>query len=308
MEGKRNGPDRSGGWISKDPTNVRMRAREKKRAREEKRAREAMEEIEKEGRESEATWSEKRRAEEELERRAEALLLETATNAVEAECRRAMAAVRVECGRQLALLNERLQAQRQRHMQRERLLLAHIRLLTAATHIPLITSPPPPLALNLPSLSSPASSSPSLNGSITSPLSREKRPIQQISHQSKEKRETEKREREAEPMRKRYAWQADRNRDGSSKRAAHPSEYAVSEVVRCKESRLQMTGHECENCRSWYEEMGDRTGDRDKLVQHLSRHRTDLPATPPSTPPGIWDLTFPSTQHPSDATAATNPL
>ena len=95
---------------------------------------------------------------------------------------------------------------------------------------------------------------------------------------------------------RRYAWQSDVNRAGTSKRA-RPCEYPTSDVVRCKEARRQMTGHECAQCRQWYQEVaGQSVHARHQCAQQFSRHRTDTQHSPPATPPGIWDLTFPPTQ------------
>eukprot|EP01134_Creolimax_fragrantissima_P001556 CFRG1556T1 len=66
--------------------------------------------------------------------------------------------------------------------------------------------------------------------------------------------------------------------------------YKYVEVVRGKDKRNKLKGYDCDGCRKFYENVkGDLTSAQRK--QMISRHRHA--SSPPSTPPGFWDLTFP---------------
>jgi len=65
--------------------------------------------------------------------------------------------------------------------------------------------------------------------------------------------------------------------------------FAYQEVVRGREKRQALPGHECEECRKFHDALGPGF-DRDHLVMECSRHRARH--APPSTPPDFWKLTF----------------
>ena len=77
------------------------------------------------------------------------------------------------------------------------------------------------------------------------------------------------------------------------KPASNPDEpsYAFQEVVRGKDARAALPGHDCEECRKFLDALGNDTGFRDTIVQECSRHRSRFP--PPSTPKDFWRMTFP---------------
>lgn len=70
--------------------------------------------------------------------------------------------------------------------------------------------------------------------------------------------------------------------------AAEPT-FAYQEVVRGRANRQALPGHECEECRKWFDAVGNGY-DRADMVKECSRHRA-LHA-PPSTPEDYWRLTF----------------
>ena len=70
--------------------------------------------------------------------------------------------------------------------------------------------------------------------------------------------------------------------------AAEPT-FAYQEVVRGRANRQALPGHECEECRKWFDAIG-KGYDRADMVKECSRHRA-LHA-PPSTPEDYWRLTF----------------
>jgi len=88
------------------------------------------------------------------------------------------------------------------------------------------------------------------------------------------------------------------NTDTSSGKSAAPRKDKYKEVVRNKEERAALPGHECEHCSKFFDAItvadGRGSVDRKKLVQLCSRHR--YADAPPSTPPGYWQLSFPPTQ------------
>mmetsp|Transcript_14799 Transcript_14799/g.21151 ORF Transcript_14799/g.21151 Transcript_14799/m.21151 type:complete len:839 (+) Transcript_14799:79-2595(+) len=67
------------------------------------------------------------------------------------------------------------------------------------------------------------------------------------------------------------------------------------EVVRNKSERREMPGHVCEHCKGFIDALcygeGGKIFDRKALVTDCSRHRSKF--TPPSTPEGFWELSFP---------------
>ena len=77
-----------------------------------------------------------------------------------------------------------------------------------------------------------------------------------------------------------------------AKPASKPDEpsYAFQEVVRGKDARAALPGHDCEECRKFLDALGNDTGFRDTIVQECSRHRSRF--APPSTPKDYWRLTF----------------
>lgn len=71
--------------------------------------------------------------------------------------------------------------------------------------------------------------------------------------------------------------------------AATEPTFAYQEVVRGRANRQALPGHECEECRKWFDAVG-KGYDRADMVKECSRHRA-LHA-PPSTPENYWRLTF----------------
>jgi hypothetical protein len=65
--------------------------------------------------------------------------------------------------------------------------------------------------------------------------------------------------------------------------------FAYQEVVRGRANRQALPGHECEECRKWFDAIGPGY-DRCEIVNECSRHRARH--VPPSTPPDFWRLTF----------------
>lgn len=65
--------------------------------------------------------------------------------------------------------------------------------------------------------------------------------------------------------------------------------FVYQEVVRGKEARAALPGHDCEECRKFLDALGPGF-DRDEVVQRCSRHRAKQ--APPSTPSNFWALTF----------------
>eukprot|EP00011_Vannellida_sp_DIVA3-517-6-12_P001712 CAMPEP_0114612438 /NCGR_PEP_ID=MMETSP0168-20121206/4623_1 /TAXON_ID=95228 ORGANISM="Vannella sp., Strain DIVA3 517/6/12" /NCGR_SAMPLE_ID=MMETSP0168 /ASSEMBLY_ACC=CAM_ASM_000044 /LENGTH=305 /DNA_ID=CAMNT_0001823425 /DNA_START=62 /DNA_END=976 /DNA_ORIENTATION=- len=59
-----------------------------------------------------------------------------------------------------------------------------------------------------------------------------------------------------------------------------------NEVVRDKEKRTNMTGHNCHMCQKFYDALECGEAEKAKLLQMCSRHRHHH--TPPSTPDGYW--------------------
>ncbi len=87
-------------------------------------------------------------------------------------------------------------------------------------------------------------------------------------------------------------------------------QYKYVAAVRKKEDREQLTGHECEQCAQFYAAIYGNEGaahapthvhehhqhghkSKDELIGHVSRHKQLY--TPPHTPEGYWDLSFPHT-------------
>jgi len=65
--------------------------------------------------------------------------------------------------------------------------------------------------------------------------------------------------------------------------------FAYQEVVRGRDKRQALPGHDCEECRKFLNAVGNGY-DREQLVFECSRHRARH--APPSTPPDFWKLTF----------------
>ena len=66
--------------------------------------------------------------------------------------------------------------------------------------------------------------------------------------------------------------------------------FAYQEVVRGRENRQALPGHDCEECRKFLDAVGDGFN-RDEIVMQCSRHRARH--APASTPPEFWRMTFP---------------
>jgi len=71
--------------------------------------------------------------------------------------------------------------------------------------------------------------------------------------------------------------------------------YKYAEVVRCRKERQSMPGHVCSECSGFINAICDAPGgdvfDKRRMISECSRHRSRH--TPPSTPDGFWDLSFP---------------
>ncbi|XP_066282045.1 DNA endonuclease RBBP8-like isoform X2 [Branchiostoma lanceolatum] len=79
--------------------------------------------------------------------------------------------------------------------------------------------------------------------------------------------------------------------DRVPKKDAGP-DYKYSKVVRKKDERRKLHGHDCQCCKDWY---GDMSESQKKLrMKATSRHRQQH--SPTSTPPHFWSLGFPDTQ------------
>jgi len=60
-------------------------------------------------------------------------------------------------------------------------------------------------------------------------------------------------------------------------------------VIRKKEERKALNGYTCNQCKEFYENVFGKNTDKYKeVIQLCSRHRHKH--TPPSTPPGFWDI------------------
>eukprot|EP00579_Thalassiosira_antarctica_P009476 CAMPEP_0201919124 /NCGR_PEP_ID=MMETSP0903-20130614/8109_1 /ASSEMBLY_ACC=CAM_ASM_000552 /TAXON_ID=420261 /ORGANISM="Thalassiosira antarctica, Strain CCMP982" /LENGTH=900 /DNA_ID=CAMNT_0048455587 /DNA_START=108 /DNA_END=2810 /DNA_ORIENTATION=+ len=65
--------------------------------------------------------------------------------------------------------------------------------------------------------------------------------------------------------------------------------FAYQEVVRGRDKRAALPGHDCEECRKFFDALG-KGYDTGQMVMECSRHRARH--VPPSTPPNFWNLTF----------------
>jgi len=92
----------------------------------------------------------------------------------------------------------------------------------------------------------------------------------------------------AAPTSKRYKVSDNVSLKPATTAAAEPT-FAYQEVVRGRANRQALPGHECEECRKWFDAVGG-AYDRADMVKECSRHRA-LHA-PPSTPEDYWRLTF----------------
>lgn len=66
--------------------------------------------------------------------------------------------------------------------------------------------------------------------------------------------------------------------------------YQYVEVVRNREARAALPGHDCVECRKYYEALGG-LGDAELQKSKCSRHRARF--VPYDTPDGFWNLSFP---------------
>lgn len=100
-------------------------------------------------------------------------------------------------------------------------------------------------------------------------------------------------------------------KDDAKQDAPRPrKQYKYVAAVRKKDDREQLTGHECEQCAQFYAAIYGNEGaahatthvhehhqhghkSKDELIGHVSRHKQLY--TPPHTPEGYWDLSFPHT-------------
>ncbi|KAJ3407681.1 hypothetical protein HDV05_005323 [Chytridiales sp. JEL 0842] len=83
-----------------------------------------------------------------------------------------------------------------------------------------------------------------------------------------------------------------------------PANRKYEEVVRNKDDRRKLHGRSCPCCHGFYAAVGDvppilelgqvaPTSSASRMTNAISRHRTKY--VPPATPPGYWDVDFPST-------------
>eukprot|EP00026_Physarum_polycephalum_P006847 Phypoly_transcript_06900.p1 GENE.Phypoly_transcript_06900~~Phypoly_transcript_06900.p1 ORF type:complete len:528 (+),score=139.98 Phypoly_transcript_06900:95-1678(+) len=75
--------------------------------------------------------------------------------------------------------------------------------------------------------------------------------------------------------------------------APSTKKFKYVEVVRNKEERAALPAHECDQCKKFYEALGDGY-DINKMVQYCSRHRSR--DVIPDTPPDYWQMSFPSSE------------
>jgi hypothetical protein len=68
--------------------------------------------------------------------------------------------------------------------------------------------------------------------------------------------------------------------------------FAYQEVVRKRDERMDLPGHDCEECRKFLDAMEAAGGDidREEIINNCSRHRSKH--KPMSTPPHYWTLSF----------------
>ena len=68
--------------------------------------------------------------------------------------------------------------------------------------------------------------------------------------------------------------------------------FAYQEVVRKRDERMALPGHDCEECRKFLDAMEAAGGDidREEIINNCSRHRSKH--KPMSTPPHYWTLSF----------------
>ncbi len=101
----------------------------------------------------------------------------------------------------------------------------------------------------------------------------------------------------------------DNTKQGTDNVETRPKkQYKFVAAVRKKEDREQLTGHECEQCAEFYAAIYGNEGaahatthvhahhthkSKEELIGHVSRHKQLY--TPPHTPEGYWDLSFPHT-------------
>ena len=73
--------------------------------------------------------------------------------------------------------------------------------------------------------------------------------------------------------------------------------YKPERAIRKKDERARLQGWDCEMCRDYYEAIASQltAEELQKLKDKCSRHRYKY-APNPGTPPGYWDVDFPSTQ------------
>lgn len=64
----------------------------------------------------------------------------------------------------------------------------------------------------------------------------------------------------------------------------------VTKPIRKKNERETLKGYACKCCQPFYDALGLTNSQKKELIQHVSRHRSNH--TPPSTPPGYWDMSF----------------
>ena len=69
--------------------------------------------------------------------------------------------------------------------------------------------------------------------------------------------------------------------------------------MRGRHEREKLKGYSCEHCSEFIDAVCNAPGghvyNREKMLADCSRHRSK--STPPQTPAGFWDLTFPDEKH-----------
>ncbi|PRP75135.1 DNA endonuclease RBBP8-like, partial [Planoprotostelium fungivorum] len=73
-----------------------------------------------------------------------------------------------------------------------------------------------------------------------------------------------------------------------------PYKYVDQHPVRRREERQALPGRECEHCKKFYDAIDMSAETRNQFVHDCSKHKERF--TPPSTPPGFWDVGFPSSE------------
>lgn len=84
----------------------------------------------------------------------------------------------------------------------------------------------------------------------------------------------------------------------TSKQSAVETSYKFVEVVRNREARAALPGHDCAECRKYYDTLDGLLPDADVALAKAacSRHRARF--EPYNTPDDFWRLSFPDSESP----------